>query len=360
SSYYPLELMVGRHATDHNDLAFLFYVSLSFLALLTYLKTPKTKWTLAIGLCVGLAVLVKWLVGLVAIGVWVIVVLTSINSNKNSLVRILKHVALASLVALLVFIPWQIYTFYAFPTEAQIEMSYNSAHFFNSLEGHAEPWWYYFGSGLRRVYGKSLITRALLGASLLIYFIKARRNIPSRVALVSIAIIYLFFTVAQTKMAGFVAVVMPFVLIGIAILFTEMYEKVKARFQTNKYLKPAAMFLFSILVLFNFQFKNIQRNHTSNGRTGVTMRSEKLDELALFTKMRNELGNEHYVVFNLRSTKFGYVSAMFHTSYTVYRTLPSHKTLKSLHNEGYKIAIIDNGDLDESISNLKWIRVIKG
>ncbi|MCB0481772.1 MAG: glycosyltransferase family 39 protein [Flavobacteriales bacterium] len=70
TSYYINELVCGKFSTDHNDLAFLVFVTGSFWALTEYEMTRSKKWLVAIGLFAGISVLVKWLMGLLAIFLW--------------------------------------------------------------------------------------------------------------------------------------------------------------------------------------------------------------------------------------------------------------------------------------------------
>ena len=69
-AYFPLELVAGRYSTDHNDIAFLFYMTASFWAWFEYQRSKKKYWIILIGLFSGGAVLVKWLMGVFIYIVW--------------------------------------------------------------------------------------------------------------------------------------------------------------------------------------------------------------------------------------------------------------------------------------------------
>jgi len=70
-SAYTLELVSGRFSLDHNDLAFVFYVTCSFWAWTRYVhEGSRLKWAVLVGLFVGLAVLNKWLTGYLVFGGW--------------------------------------------------------------------------------------------------------------------------------------------------------------------------------------------------------------------------------------------------------------------------------------------------
>lgn len=61
---YNLELVAGVHTADHIDTSFTFYITASIWAFIKYQKSKETKWVYLIGVFVGLAILTKWLVGL--------------------------------------------------------------------------------------------------------------------------------------------------------------------------------------------------------------------------------------------------------------------------------------------------------
>ena len=69
-AYFPLELIAGKYPTDHNDTAFLFFVTASLWSWFEYQNSKKKKWIILIGLFSGCAVLTKWLVGLLVYTIW--------------------------------------------------------------------------------------------------------------------------------------------------------------------------------------------------------------------------------------------------------------------------------------------------
>ena len=53
----------GRKGMDHNDIAFISWISISFWVFITYTRKPMSKYALVIGLACGAAMLTKWLAG---------------------------------------------------------------------------------------------------------------------------------------------------------------------------------------------------------------------------------------------------------------------------------------------------------
>ena len=82
-SNFQLNLISARIPTDHNDIAFGFYILLSIWTFVEYLKSKKIYWALLSGLFAGAAVLIKWLIGLLVYSSWGIISLYYIIKKKN-------------------------------------------------------------------------------------------------------------------------------------------------------------------------------------------------------------------------------------------------------------------------------------
>jgi 4-amino-4-deoxy-L-arabinose transferase len=142
-------MIAGRTSLDHNDLAFTFYMTCSFWALLRYVYSPnKIKWAILIGVCAGMAVLIKWLTALLVFGGWGLYVLLS--GNRGHLKSYL-HIALGVASCILVFAPWQLYILYRFPQETAISYATNLKHMTEDL-GHPGNAWTHLGL-LNKSYG---------------------------------------------------------------------------------------------------------------------------------------------------------------------------------------------------------------
>jgi 4-amino-4-deoxy-L-arabinose transferase-like glycosyltransferase len=83
TSFYFGELVAGWQLLDHNDIAFLFYTTLSIWAWVEYTEREKKSWILLAGLFSGLAILNKWLVGLLVFAGWITMILTNKNLRSN-------------------------------------------------------------------------------------------------------------------------------------------------------------------------------------------------------------------------------------------------------------------------------------
>jgi len=140
STLYFIELVAGRQEVDHNDFTFMVYVSLSLWALIEYHITHKAIWIYLIGAFSGLAILCKWLVGLlVYLGCFIVNLL-----QKKYRMSDYRTIIIALLITFTVAVPWQILTFVWYPTEALKALNFNLFHFTMPLDGHRGTFWYHF------------------------------------------------------------------------------------------------------------------------------------------------------------------------------------------------------------------------
>jgi len=212
-AYYQLELVSGALGMDHNDVAFLAYVTGSIWAYYEYRASARPGgWLLLTGALAGAAVLCKWLPGLLVYAAWGLDLLQLSRPGRPrfwsrlwpELGRLLASLAVAAAVAL----PWQFYSAWRFPRESAYERAYNTRHFTEALEGHAHAWYYHFGM-LPVHYGLIL---GLIGLGVVLSLRRPYRA-GAWPLLLLIALIYLFFTLAATKMYSYTYVVSPLLLL---------------------------------------------------------------------------------------------------------------------------------------------------
>ena len=205
-----IELATGRAATDHVDAIFVFFTLLCFWLSLKYLQSHKKYLVALVGLAMGLAMLTKWLPGLFMLLLFVIACW-----GKDSVKRIILNVAVILMVALIVFLPWQIYTYLAFPVEAIWETAFNRRHLWEAIEGHSGTFFYHFEM-LRINYG-DLVYLPVIYFS---YITWTKRRLEDLLFMVWFWVPFLFYTLAATKMAAYTAIAAPaiFIIIGRTVI----------------------------------------------------------------------------------------------------------------------------------------------
>lgn len=214
TSAYQLGLVSGRIPLDHVDVAFTFYVTASFWALAEYTRRPRPVWAAACGCCAGLAVLVKWLVGLVAFGPWlVMMVIPALRPPSGRW----SHFVGAGITALVIAVPWQAYTLAAFPEVARNEIWYNSLHMYQVVEGHGGDLLFHLRH-LPDLYGK--VGSLLLPPALALLWFRVQAM--DRVLwLTPVLVVYGLFSFAATKMPSYTLVVSAFFYVALGALLAQ-------------------------------------------------------------------------------------------------------------------------------------------
>ena len=123
-SFFYVNYVSGSTFSDHNDSAFIFYISLSIWVWIKYILSRKRKWIILIGIFTGIAILNKWLAGLVVYSGWIVALLLS-NGWREKIYEF-KNMGISLLITLLIALPWQIYIFTCFPGESSYEFQMSS------------------------------------------------------------------------------------------------------------------------------------------------------------------------------------------------------------------------------------------
>lgn len=348
---YMNEQLSGAVATDHNDVVFITLIYGSFWAFSKYLNQPTLKYILLIGLFCGLAILTKWLVGLLVFFCWVFFILFE---NKGKLKLNLFYDFLKSLsLALLVSMPWQIYILLRFPQESRFEYAYNSKHLNEAVEGHSGTNYFYF-DGLTFQYGYLAPLFCLLGIVLLHKYI-TRKNIYYAF-LISLIFVYSFFTYALTKLHGFTLVVSFIVFLGFGAIANELFLFLSSLM--NKLGKIILVFITLIIGYSAFNLEAIQERHTT----------WKMAEKSLYHLQRESEFKEicDYVNKNIKDTDLVFfncdfptnINFMFETNFIGYARLPDENDVKIIKDKGYKIAIVNTGTLPIEVENNKEFTIV--
>ncbi len=326
STIYILELISGRQALEHNDISFLVYTSLSIWSFIEYYYSKNKFWIYLIGLFSGMAILCKWLVGLVVYFGWFVlrILQKKFNLCEN------KDIFISLLVTILVALPWQILILIMYPTEALDAYKYNSIHFTLPVEGHGGDFWYHFDM-FNTIYGIIASFLIIPGFIALYNKVNDRKILGSLLSMV--IIVYLFFSLAVSKMPSFTIVVSMLIFIAFASLFDYAINYI------NKFIKISAIknvfFAISIIVimLLRFDIEILQEKHTlwkdSNKTTRMLSHNKQVFQSL---KLAPET-----VLFNVKGRH--YVEAMFYTGLTSYNFIPTFEQYKSIKEKGRNIAI---------------------
>jgi len=327
-----LELTGGRLATDHIDISFLFFIELSVFFIILYIQKEKTIFTILAGVCLGFAILSKWLPALIILPVWLFMV---VDSEKFTVKTIIVQFLLLVIITILIFMPWQIYIYQAFPDEAAWESSFNFRHITESLEGHAEPF-YYFLNKLMVNYGE-LIYLPL--AWFIWTWVKMPHDLKRWALGLWFIIPLIFFSAIMTKMQGYLLFTSPVLFMITAEFWLQLNSwKRKVRY-------PVLINLILLLfIVFPVRY-SIER-------------AKFFDKRERNPDWAKELRALNMVETDPRTILFNYprpVEAMFYTQLTVYQEVPDLNIIRALQDKGYKIIINDNGKLVQELKNLEGV-----
>ncbi|MBK7305540.1 MAG: phospholipid carrier-dependent glycosyltransferase [Saprospiraceae bacterium] len=110
----------------------------------------KAVFNILAGVSIGAAILSKWLPALIVVPIWLLIVM---DSGKFKPKEILLQLIVLLTTCILIFLPWQLYIYKAFPVEATWEASFNFKHITEVLEERTGTF-YYFIDRIRINYGE--------------------------------------------------------------------------------------------------------------------------------------------------------------------------------------------------------------
>lgn len=334
-AYYQLEMVSGAQGMDHNDVAFLAYVTASIWAYYEYRASPHPwRWLVAVGLLAGAAMLCKWLTGLLVYAGWGFDSLLRLRERRTvpEMGRLFASLA----IAVAVLLPWQLFTAWRYPLESAYERTYNARHFTEVLEGQGHPWFYHFAM-LPVHYGWPLVGLIALGIGLALRRATARATLP---VLAMIALIYLLFTLAATKMYSYTYVVSPLLLLLAALALATLARAGAARLAGWRGVVwlLAGTGLAAVLTL-DLRPWGIAAFHVYGQAYGaldaLPTRQVRQANAAVYRRLAAEVP-AGYVIFNVPYN--GELEAMFYSGHPVYPSVPDAAEVRQLRAQGVGIA----------------------
>ncbi len=358
TSNFAIEFVSGSINTDHNDIAFMFYVTASIWAWIEYEAAgPKQKkyFLILIGLFAGAAVLVKWLTGLLVFTGWGLSIVLLKQRRKQW--KQYGNLLLSLLIAIVVFLPWQLYILHAFPLESHYEFAFNNQHFFVPVEGHGGGFLWHFNK-IETLYN---LSRFFVLFSVALLFFRIKKKLYKTALLTYILFVYLFFGLAATKMLAFTYCVSFIIFLSFGVVIEWLFKLIVLN---REYLpRKIHSVIYTTLVLgiivgFNLDIEKFQENHTMWKKDKSSVLYTQTQNTAFIKSLPEKINDlENYVVFGCSSN----IPLMFFDEViAAYREIPSKKTIQKLKNKHYKIAVINNGQLpDYLISDSSLVVVNK-
>jgi len=359
-SNFVLEITAGTIHTDHNDIAFLFYVSASIWAWIEYETSNlsrKRYFLLLIGLFSGCAILVKWLTGLLVFSGWGLSIILS-KERRWKWVHY-RNLLISLFIAVIVFLPWQIYILNAFPTVSHYEFSLNAKHFFEVIEGHGGDFWWHFDIA-KEIYGINIY---LLLFCTGIFFISLNNRLFKTAFVTYIVLVYLFFGIAATKMIAFTFCVSFLLYLAMGATIDKLLKIIILNpeyLQKKIYNVIYTTLVLAILSGFNLDIEKIQENHTMWEKDETSFFYKRLSTTPDIKNLAEKFGiTKDHVIFNCEPDD-NIPIMFFNDVAAAYSFIPDFNTYTHLKQKGHKIAIFNNGELPSYLMTDKDIIKVSG
>lgn len=345
-------LVAGIYHTDHNDVAFIFYVSASLWAWSEYHFSRRRIWLIAIGALAGGAILNKWLTGFFVYLVWGVALLSDSDARKK--LRAWADIAISVGIALIISIPWQVYTFIRFPAEAKWESHYNALHLHEAVEGHSGDFWYHINQ-IPILYGQYM--NWLIVIAVLVFAIRSR-NAPLRNALlVSCLFVYSFFGLAATKMPAFTLMLALPVYLLLGYVFS-LVQHAFGRFKMPSWIPAAALSALLLLTAAHvFNHRKVLNKHGLIVGDNHHYREIRTTDHEIFRNLHRQMPPGKFVLFNCRQNE--HVQIMFETDYIAYDRQVQNHEIEIVQSSGYEVAVFNDYKLPDYITSDSSIFIIE-
>ena len=329
-----IELTAGRVATDHIDIFFLFFIEIAIFFSMLFARDKLKIYNILAGVCLGAAVLSKWLPALIVLPVWLLIVY---DSGKFSVKAIIMQFAILCFIAVIVFLPWQIYIHAVFPLEATWESNYNYKHLTEVIEDRTGPF-YYFLNKLRINYGELIYLP-------LIWFIWRLYKHPNDMKAWALCTWFLipliFFSMVATKMQAYILFTAPALFMITAAFYYFLFQNIQ---------KPKLKWLLIVLMVLLIGLPV----RYSIERIKPFEIKERNPQWVIDLKALDNGSTPNTLLLNYEPA----IEAMFYTNLTAYPQLPDHQEIRELMNDGYKVLINDDGQLPDIIYSLEDVSIV--
>jgi len=331
-SYFNLQLISGMIGTDQNEVSFDFYVLCSVWAYFEYRLNSKIKWVLLTGFFAGCAVLNKWLPGMLIFAGWGLILL--LNIRKEFFWRNAMHFVLALIVCVVIFLPWQLYTFHSFPKEAAWEMKYNTRHLSEAIEGHVGTNYYYLDR-FKDYFGMYIGWLLPIGLFCVVLLSKYRNHRSLVLAVIFLGPFVFYSFIVQTKMSCYFMICAAYGYIIVAIAIYHLINNQKIfRFV---YIPVAIAVFYTILDLPEITNEHDPKNHSLYYDSWHTMTYNS----QLYKHMKDYLPNNVTTVLNARDA----VDVMFYNKdIDAYDHMLNEEELKKLTKPHTGVAVFIHGE----------------
>lgn len=328
-----IELTGGRVATDHIDVFFLVLIELAIWFSILFAKRKKVIYNMLAGIFIGAAVLTKWLPALIVLPIWLLVVL---ETRQFTARQVAAHFLVLVITCTAVFLPWQLYTRYTFPAEANWEANFNLRHYTEALDGQGGSV-FYFLEQIRINFGELLY----LPLGWFTWRTIQGRNYGHWAILLWFWVPFLFFSFAATKMQGYLLFTCPALFMMTAVFFQFLQDRMQEN--RRKWLYQVVLVLLIALPV-RYMIERVKP---------FTM-AERNPKWAVDLRRLNKTVASGGVLFNYDRP----IEAMFYTPLTVYAELPTKSVLQELIGSGLPVFVENDGTVPADVLSMPGITLL--
>jgi 4-amino-4-deoxy-L-arabinose transferase-like glycosyltransferase len=333
---YVIEIAGGRSTTDHVDTMLLFLIELGVLAMLyssDFFKQKK-KSIFVLGFLMALAILCKWLIGLILLP---LLIVFELFIQKNNLKSVIIHAFKVFFIAILLVSPWFLYTYLKFPEEFKWEQLSHFLHVSKSIEGHNHAWWFYLENA-RINWNESIY----LVFAFFTYFLYKNRKPNDFLIWIWVVIPYLVFSFSSTKMTSYVLICAPAIFTMLGIFCNWLWNEVNIPYPNLKKFAVLLVFLFAI----RYSYERVKPFQTFEKEIAVKNSIFQLSQHFDPTKKNLIFGNKHSIL------------SMFYLDCISYPTFPTNEEMNGIDLNKYQIICINDGNVPDYLMENKVVEKI--
>lgn len=323
-----IRLASGTIPTDHIDTHTAFFAQLAVFAALRVAQASRGGWICTLGAVLGLGFLCKSLAALIIVPVCLVLVWP----NRRRWGRSALHLARAVISFLIVALPWQIYSASRWPREYEWESAYTLDHLFKSVEGHAQPFFYYFSLIPTHYGGIAWMTVLLIAAAVVGGVLWAVRQQDRNIGALALWVLlpYILFSLVGTKLNAYVAPTIPAVtlLIGWAVVRIVRSSAIRRVSRA-----PGGAVFLCLLVTIQIGSVAAERFEADYDPCPWNV---VYDHIAFRTELKRiARAPGQKIIFNVDDWKE--IQAMYYARCPAYPNVPTADHLSDLHQRGFQV-----------------------
>jgi 4-amino-4-deoxy-L-arabinose transferase len=227
-------------------------------------------------------------------------------------------------------------------------------HFTRVMEGHKGDVWFHLNN-IGIMYGKLVLY--LLIPGLILLYLKIKNKIIA-VSFISFPIIiYLFYTLAKTKMQSYPIIVAMPVFMSLACIIDFVFSKIEL-IRIPKIIISVVLFMIIVLTGFiNLNINQIQEKHTLWKTDNQYSRMLAYNK-DVFLSIKDSLP-PNSVIFNVKGRH--YVECMFYTGCPSYNIIPTEEQYNDVKRKGRTIVLFNdfNNEMPAYITNDKNVIILQ-